>query len=207
MNEKLKAKLLNMQQELKATKSQYNSFGKYSYRSCEDILEAVKPLLAKNKCILTLEDRVELIGDRYYIKAIAILEDAESEGKIEKWAMAREQSEKKGMDESQVTGAASSYARKYALNGLFCIDDNKDADTDEQKRVVNAAEKLEPKTISKEQIDYIKNYIEKNQMAEDFVKLILNQNGYQKIEEIQEVDARLIFNELKKGITDEYNNA
>lgn len=207
MNEKLKAKLLNMQQELKATKSQYNSFGKYSYRSCEDILEAVKPLLAKNKCILTLEDRVELIGDRYYIKAIAILEDAESEGKIEKWAMAREQSEKKGMDESQVTGAASSYARKYALNGLFCIDDNKDADTDEQKRVVNAAEKLEPKTISKEQIDYIKNYIEKNQIAEDFVKLILSQNGYQKIEEIQEVDARLIFNELKKGITDEYNNA
>ena len=159
MNEKLKVKLLNMQQELKATKSQYNSFGKYSYRSCEDILEAVKPLLAKNKCILTLEDRVELIGDRYYIKAIAILEDAESDGKIEKWAMAREQSEKKGMDESQVTGAASSYARKYALNGLFCIDDNKDADTDEQKRVVNAAEKLEPKTISKEQIDYIKNYI------------------------------------------------
>lgn len=207
MNEKLKAKLLNMQQELKATKSQYNSFGKYSYRSCEDILEAVKPLLAKNKCILTLEDRVELIGDRYYIKAIAILEDAESEGKIEKWAMAREQSEKKGMDESQVTGAASSYARKYALNGLFCIDDNKDADTDEQKRVVNAAEKLEPKTISKEQIDYIKNYIEKNKIAEDFLKLILNQNGYQKIEEIQEVDARLIFNELKKGITDEYNNA
>lgn len=207
MNEKLKAKLLNMQQELKATKSQYNSFGKYSYRSCEDILEAVKPLLAKNKCILTLEDRVELIGDRYYIKAIAILEDAESEGKIEKWAMAREQSEKKGMDESQITGATSSYARKYALNGLFCIDDNKDADTDEQKRVVNAAEKLEPKTISKEQIDYIKNYIEKNKIAEDFLKLILNQNGYQKIEEIQEVDARLIFNELKKGITDEYNNA
>lgn len=203
MNEKLKAKLLNMQQELKATKSQYNSFGGYNYRSCEDILEAVKPLLAKYKCILTMEDRVELIGDRYYLKAMAILEDVESEDKIEKWAFAREQVAKKGMDESQITGATSSYARKYALNGLFCIDDNKDADTNEQKRVTNAAEKTEPKTINKEQINYINDFIEKNKIAKDFVSLILNQNGYQKVEEIQEPDAKLIFNELKKGIANE----
>lgn len=124
-------KLLNIQTELKAPKSQYNSFGKYKYRSCEDILEAVKPICAKNKATLILSDSLENIGDRYYIKATATLIDVESGENLENTAYAREESEKKGMDGSQITGTASSYARKYALNGLFNIDDTKDADTDE----------------------------------------------------------------------------
>ena len=124
-------KLLNIQTELKAPKSQYNSFGKYKYRSCEDILEAVKPICAKNKATLVLSDSLENIGDRYYIKATAILIDVESGENLENTAYAREEQEKKGMDGSQITGTASSYARKYALNGLFNIDDTKDADTDE----------------------------------------------------------------------------
>ena len=124
-------KLLNIQTELKAPKGQYNSFGKYKYRSCEDILEAVKPICAKNKATLILSDSLENIGDRYYIKATATLIDVESGENLENTAYAREEAEKKGMDGSQITGTASSYARKYALNGLFNIDDTKDADTDE----------------------------------------------------------------------------
>ena len=119
----------NIQFELKAPKGQFNSFAKYHYRSCEDILEAIKPLLQKYKVTLTLADEVVLIGDRYYIKATATLRN--ESGSISSCAFAREQNEKKGLDESQITGTASSYARKYALNGLFCIDDTKDADTDE----------------------------------------------------------------------------
>ena len=110
-------KLLNIQSELKAPKGQYNNFGKYKYRSCEDILEAVKPLCVKNSLCLTLTDSVELIGNRYYIKATAVITDGES--KIGTTAYAREDESKKGMDGSQITGSASSYARKYALNGLF----------------------------------------------------------------------------------------
>ena len=124
-------KLMLIQQDLKAPKGQYNSFGKYKYRSCEDILEAVKPLLGSAKAALTVTDDLVLIGDRYYIKATAVIHDTESGESISNSAYAREPADKKGMDESQVTGTASSYARKYALNGLFCIDDTKDADTEE----------------------------------------------------------------------------
>lgn len=120
--------LIMIQQGLKAPKSQYNSFGKYHYRSCEDILEAVKPLLEEQACTLTISDEIFLIGDRYYVKATATL--INSEGKVfSTTACARESDSKAGMDASQITGSASSYARKYALNGLFCIDDTKDADT------------------------------------------------------------------------------
>lgn len=122
-------KLNAIQCDLKAPKSQYNSFGKYNYRNCEDILEAVKPLCAKNKTSLTLTDEIVLIGDRYYVKATATLYDQESEEVVNTSAFAREEENKKGMDGSQVTGASSSYARKYALNGLFNIDDTKDSDT------------------------------------------------------------------------------
>ena len=126
----IREKLLNIQKELVVPKSQYNSFGKYNYRNCEDILEAVKPLLEKNKCTLAISDELVLIGDRYYIKANVKLADVEDpEGVVEATAYAREEESKKGMDGSQVTGASSSYARKYALNGLFCIDDTKDSDT------------------------------------------------------------------------------
>lgn len=123
MNEKL----LKIQCELKAPKNQKNDFGGYNYRSCEDILEAVKPLLKEESLTLRLTDELINIGERYYIKATAIITDGTD--KIENIAYAREEENKKGMDGSQITGASSSYARKYALNGLFLIDDVKDSDT------------------------------------------------------------------------------
>lgn len=128
-------KLAKIQKELKATKDQYNKFGGYAYRSAESILESVKPLL--DGAILTIEDDVVLVGDRFYIKATATFQDGEFIKQTT--AFAREPEEQKGMSESQITGAASSYARKYALNGLFCIDDNKDADTDEYHEQTKSA--------------------------------------------------------------------
>jgi len=135
----LQESLVAIQSKLKAPKNQYNNFGKYKYRSAEDILEAVKPLLAEHNVVLNMSDRVELIGARYYIvctaKVIKGEEEIISEGR------AREDESKKGMDGAQVTGTSSSYARKYALNGLFCIDDTKDADTDEYAKQQQAAPK------------------------------------------------------------------
>ena len=122
-------KLVKVQNELKAPKSQYNSFGKYSYRNCEDILEALKPLLNEVKAIVNISDEIVLVGERYYVKATVKFIDAETGEVVEASAMAREEETKKGMDASQLTGSTSSYARKYALNGLFAIDDTKDADT------------------------------------------------------------------------------
>lgn len=123
------SKLLSIQAELKAPKNQRNSFGNYNYRSAEDILEAVKPLLVSNNCDLTLSDEIVEIGGRIYVKATARFSDGAKETVVS--AYAREAEIKKGMDDSQITGTASSYARKYALNGLFLIDDTKDADSDE----------------------------------------------------------------------------
>ena len=134
-------KLLAVQAELKAPKEQYNNFGKYKYRSCEDILEAVKPLLAKNKATLRIADEIMLIGERFYIKATATFADIETGEAVTNTAFAREDETKKGMDGSQITGTASSYARKYCLNGLFLIDDTKDADTDEYKIQQDGAKK------------------------------------------------------------------
>lgn len=125
----LQEKILAVQTELKAPKDKYNSFGKYSYRSAEGILEAVKPLLKGQGILLCLTDDVVAIGDRIYVKATASITDGEEVFAVS--AFAREEEVKKGMDGSQITGTASSYARKYALNGLFLIDDTKDADTDE----------------------------------------------------------------------------
>ena len=155
-------KLVTIQKELKAPKGQYNSFGKFRYRSCEDILEAVKPLLLKYKCTLTLSDEIELKGDRYYIKANALLTDTEDDkGFILNTAYAREADSKSGMDASQITGTASSYARKYALNGLFLIDDTKDADTDEHANQINAdpqkEKPKEEKKASEKQIELMRN--------------------------------------------------
>jgi hypothetical protein len=125
------AALMAVQAELKAPKGQHNSFGKYDYRSAEDIIEAVKPLLKENGLFLNMSDEVVLVGDRYYIKATVKVVDVVTGESVQTSALARESAQKKGMDESQVTGTASSYARKYALNGLFAIDDNRDADTNE----------------------------------------------------------------------------
>ena len=126
--------LMAVQSELKAPKGQKNTFGNYSYRSAEDILEAVKPLLKVNGLYLNISDEVVLIGDRYYVKATVTVVDIATGEAASSTAFAREAAEKKGMDASQVTGATSSYARKYALNALFGIDDTKDADTDEYAR-------------------------------------------------------------------------
>lgn len=135
-------KLLKVQIELKAPKNQKNSFGGYNYRSCEDILESVKPILEKNKLSMQISDELVQVGDRYYIKATATLLDIEDNSTMSNTAYAREEETKKGMDGSQITGTASSYARKYALNGLFLIDDTKDADTNEYRGGVEDTEHL-----------------------------------------------------------------
>lgn len=123
--------LIKIQSELKANKSQYNSFGKYYYRSCEDILEALKPLLTKYNATMYITDEVVEVGGRVYVKATTTISDGKESISVS--AYAREPETRKGMDDAQVTGATSSYARKYCLNGLFAIDDSKDADTEENK--------------------------------------------------------------------------
>ena len=143
--------LTSIQSELKAPKGQYNNFGKYKYRSCEDILEAVKPILAKHGAALTLTDSIEFIGSRFYVKATATLR-VEGKEPISVSAYAREDEQKKGMDGSQITGTASSYARKYALNGLFCIDDTKDEDSNELKEQTEAKAQAEKKTKNPQEL-------------------------------------------------------
>ena len=140
--------LSKVQSELKAPKGQFNKFGNFSYRSCEDIIEAVKPILAKYSLILNINDEVVLIGDRFYIKATAKITDGVDE--VSATAYAREPNEQKGMNESQITGSTSSYARKYALNGLLAIDDNKDADTNEYQAQVRKPDTNISKELEKE---------------------------------------------------------
>ena len=180
-------KLMNIQQELKAPKGQYNDFGKYAYRSCEDILEAVKPLLKKEKVVLTISDELQYIGNRYYIKATATLIDTESEAIISNSAYAREEETKKGMDGSQITGASSSYARKYALNGLFGIDDNKDGDTTN----IQSKEEKEDKKASPKQIELIQKYYQ----GENLTKL-LEVNNLEKLEDMSINKASEILSKL-----------
>lgn len=180
-------KLLNIQSELKAPKSQINKFGGYNYRNCEDILEAVKPICKKHNAVVYLSDKLVLIGERYYIEATATLVDVETSETAIVTAYAREEESKKGMDGSQITGASSSYARKYALNGLFDIDDTKDSDTTNQG---NAHPKGEQPTDWKEKIkiysealasnsdmtadDYIAKAKEKRKTAKEQAELLLN---------------------------------
>ena len=180
-------KLMNIQQELKAPKGQYNDFGKYAYRSCEDILEAVKPLLKKEKVVLTISDELQYIGNRYYIKATATLIDTESDSTISNSAYAREEETKKGMDGSQITGASSSYARKYALNGLFGIDDNKDSDTTN----IQSKEEKEDKKASPKQIELIQKYYQ----GENLTKL-LEVNNIEKLEDMSINKASEILSKL-----------
>lgn len=172
--------LIEIQKELKAPKGQYNSFGKYKYRSAEDILEAVKPLLHKHGCQLTLSDEIVLIGDRYYIKATATITNGEEE--VTTSAYAREDLDKKGMDQAQVTGSVSSYARKYCLNGLLLIDDSKDPDTDEfanqQKSKTKTAEKTAEKKASPVQLKTLKEFY--GERMGEFLKV----NGYKSEEDI-----------------------
>ena len=156
--------LLEIQQKLKAPKNQYNSFGKYKYRSCEDILEALKPLLAENECTLIITDKIIAVGGWVYVRATVELYDKDDKLLVRTQAFAREPESRKGMDASQITGTASSYARKYALNGMFLIDDTKDADTmkpevekkeppkqpvEQKKPVEDKTEKITPAQLKK----------------------------------------------------------
>lgn len=181
----LKEKLMNIQSELKAPKGQYNGFGKYKYRSCEDILEAVKPLLNKYKTTLRLNDELVLIGARYYVRATAILTDVESDEEIVNTSFAREEEGKKGMDGSQVTGASSSYARKYALNGLFAIDDVEDPDTTNTgDSEVPKKEYHSTKPASDKQIETIKKTIGRLNNKDEVMSSLLKQYNVIKLEDL-----------------------
>jgi hypothetical protein len=156
------SKLLKVQSELKAPKGQYNNFGKYKYRSAEDILEAVKPIAHSHNSVVNLSDEMVAISERYYIKATATISDVDSGESYSVTAYAREEENKKGMDGSQITGTASSYARKYAMNGLFAIDDTKDPDTDEHAKQTKEDDKEDDKKETKataKQVELIKSLL------------------------------------------------
>lgn len=180
-------KLVNIQSVLKAPKNQFNSFGKYNYRSCEDILEGLKPILKEEKALVILDDNIVQIGNRFYVEATATLIDAETGEKVSTKALAREDETKKGMDLAQVTGSVSSYARKYALNGLFCIDDTKDSDATnkhgkEQKKREVSEDELNTLYFLGESIDKDKNRVD-SEVYKKFSKLAidLTKQEYEKV--------------------------
>lgn len=202
----LREKLMNIQSELKAPKSQRNDFGKYNYRSCEDILEAVKPLALKYKAIVTVTDELQQIGDRYYILAIATIYDVESDKSMQATAYAREPETKKGQDLSQITGSTSSYARKYALNGLFSIDDTKDSDA------TNTHSKQGVEPVKGKRLDQTSNDLitekqrkllfarsKEKQLSEEAVKLLLGNYGYESSKNIKRTDFNKILEDLDKA--------
>ena len=160
-------KLIAIQSELKAPKSQYNNFGKYSYRNCEDILEALKPLLKEHKSTIYISDDIVTVLERFYVKATVTFIDVETGEKIINTAYAREEEDKKGMDGSQVTGASSSYARKYALNGMFAIDDTKDSD------FTNTTTKGDNTGLSEAQIKRLLAIASKVNISADDVKVVV----------------------------------
>lgn len=209
-------KLIKIQSELKAPKGQYNSFGKYKYRSAEDILEAVKPLCVKHNVLLTLTDSIELIGERYYVKATAKVSDGTKA--VEVTALAREDLDKKGMDGSQITGTASSYARKYALNGLFCIDDTKDADTDEYaaktqskdsdaKKDAEKKKELETTAISAAEAKTLKELIEMTGTDEKKLLKSYKAATIEALSKAQWAQAVKILSERKEKQTSEVQDA
>ncbi len=185
-------KLLKIQSELKVPKNQYNKFGNYAYRSAEDILESVKPLAHKHGCVVTVGDEMIMLDNRYYIKATVSLTNVEDGTNISVQAFAREEENKKGMDGSQITGSASSYARKYALNGMFAIDDTKDADATnkhgkEDKPLKKASESLIKELQTLYTIDEIKAVLAHRELKsvdelseEDIIKAIQKRKTEQK---------------------------
>lgn len=191
-------KLIKVQNELKAPKNQRNNFGGYNYRSCEDILEAVKPILKENGLTLFITDDIVNVGDRYYIVAIATLIDIETGEKITTQANARESEEKKGMDQSQITGTASSYARKYCLNGLFLIDDTKDADTNEYQKTTKAEPKTEGRKINLKELGILQQTIAKYNLTDERINEILKKYGYKKLDEVDFENYAKIGNEMSK---------
>lgn len=183
------------QAEIKAPKSLYNKFGNYYYRNAESILEAFKPIGTKYSLILKIEDSIEHVGDRYYVKATATLYDTNSENhqSFSATAYAREPEQKKGMDESQITGSCSSYARKYALNGLLLLDDTKDADTDEQKVEADARSGAK---ITAQQLGKIKAELLRTGVTED---AILKRYKVTKLEELSSDQAQNCIGSLAKS--------
>ena len=198
MNKELQDRLLAIQAELKAPKGQFNKFGNYKYRSAEDILEAVKPLCKAKDALLTLSDELVCIGERYYIKATATIIHGESEFSVT--AYAREEENKKGMDGSQITGTASSYARKYALNGLFLIDDTKDADTNAYREQQDKATKKKSDKITAADAKNLTQLIElNNKTVEEMLKYVNDTYGtaYMAVDEMNKEHYAKIFNIFK----------
>ncbi len=187
-NLSLVQKVVLVQDELKAPKGQFNEFGNFKYRSCEDIVVSVKPILKKYGIMLNLSDELVIIGERYYIKAVAVLTDGTDV--VQSVAYAREPQVLKGMNESQITGTASSYARKYALNGLLAIDDTKDPDTDEFANQTGKEPKQEPKATPN-QI----NFLTKAYIGEKLEKL-LKVNNISKIEDLPMTKASELISKL-----------
>ena len=177
-------KLLNVQSELKAPKSQYNSFGKYKYRSCEDILEALKPILNKNKATVIISDDILFVEGRHYIKATVKFIDTENGEMVENSALAREDEIKKGMDSSQITGSVSSYARKYALNGMFAIDDTKDSDSTNTHGVEPEQSKSTGKLSAKQVGRLLAIGLKAGIKEPDIKKVIKTEFGKDKIEDL-----------------------
>lgn len=188
-NKTLREKLLNIQSELKAPKNQTNKFGGYNYRSCEDILEAVKPLLQKNRVTLTIEDDIIQVGEKLFLKSTALLQDLDSESVLTNQAFA-EMSDHKGMSSEQSTGTASSYCRKYCLNGLFLIDDTKDPDTDEFHKQTTV-EEMAIEMATGKQIEMIKSLV-------DDIDSMLNYYGIEKIEDLTKKQASEIIKRKQK---------
>ena len=201
----LRAKLMHIQAELKAPKNLFNKFGNYSYRNAEGIQEALKPLEVKYGVMVTLIDNLDMVGDRVYVKAVATIYDTESDDSISAWAYAREAETKKGMDDAQVTGATSSYARKYALNGLFLLDDTKDIDSEEyqaqskaeaNKATSKKAEKAEPKKSDTKQplSEKEMTFLKQRYTGDNLAKLL----DFYKIERLDDIDPEVARNLIKQ---------
>lgn len=198
-------KLLAIQNELKAPKSQFNKFGGYSYRSCEDILEAVKSLLVKYNATIILQDKIELIGDRYYIKATARFIDAESGETIETEALARESENIKGMQASQITGATSSYARKYVLGSLLLLDDCKDADAIHGKEDNNKSQShsqidtTSTRKLSDKQLSRLYAIANKAGVDKDLVKQQVMKKFNKEVKDLTKPEYDLVCNGYEKA--------
>ena len=190
-------KLLNVQSELKAPKSQYNSFGKYKYRSCEDILEALKPILNKNKATVIISDDILFVEGRHYIKATVKFIDTENGEMVENSALAREDEVKKGMDSSQITGSVSSYARKYALNGMFAIDDTKDSDSTNTHGVEAEQSKSNGKLSAKQVGRLLAIGLKAGIKEPEIKKVIKSEYGKDKIQALSKEQYDLICNRLE----------
>ena len=200
-------KLSAIQVQLNAPKNQYNSYGKYNYRSCEDIFEGLKPFLEETKTAVTVNDEVVFIGERYYIKATATLHDCESGQSISNTAYAREELTKKGMDASQITGSTSSYARKYALNGLFCIDDVKDADSrdnrqkeaEEQAKAEEENKKIENSVINEVKVNALIARCEKENVDKGKILELYKVNSLADLTEKQYANINEHWNKIKEA--------